>query len=155
MFQRSVTPWRGTNRRLGAKPTLTISVIWTCRTQPSPFHGPQVAHLRRFLKNLSGSDTKFVARIRNTLILGLVSFVFSIDATPFRCAHYPALSVCDSWAAQDDWFTLMTENWENTLEILKVADFDKYKAIRSLDSKSLQRDAVREVIERFRPSPCK
>ena len=63
--------------------------------------------------------------------------------------HYPALSVCDAWAAQDDWFKLMTENWENTLEILKVADPDEYKAIRSLESKSLQRGAVREVIERI------
>ena len=67
--------------------------------------------------------------------------------------HYPALSVCDAWAAQDDWFKLMTENWENTLEILKVADPDEYKAIRSLESKSLQRGAVREVIERISASP--
>jgi FkbM family methyltransferase len=69
--------------------------------------------------------------------------------------HYPALSVCDSWAAQDDWFKLMTENWEDTLEILKVADPDEFRAIRSLESKSLQRDAVRRVIERISASPVK
>ena len=67
--------------------------------------------------------------------------------------HYPALSVCDSWAAQDDWFKLLTENWENTLEILKVADPDEYKTICSLESKSLQQGAVREVIERISASP--
>jgi FkbM family methyltransferase len=69
--------------------------------------------------------------------------------------HYPGLSVCDSWAAQDDWFKLMTENWENTLEILKVADPDEYRAIRSLESKSLQHGAVREVIERISACPVK
>jgi hypothetical protein len=36
------------------------------------FRWPQVAHLCRFSQKFSQSDTKFVARIRNTLILGLV-----------------------------------------------------------------------------------
>src|SRR5258708_33533911 len=30
--------------------------------------------------------------------------------------HYPALSVCDSWTAQDNWFELIAENCENTLD---------------------------------------
>src|SRR5258707_2758471 len=62
--------------------------------------------------------------------------------------HYPEWSVCDSWIVQDDWIELMTENWENTLNLFQVADPDRYKAIRSLGSKSLQQGAVREIIER-------
>jgi len=62
--------------------------------------------------------------------------------------HYPEWSVCDSWIVQDDWIELMTENWENTLDLFQVADPDRYKAIRSLGSKSLQQGAVREIIER-------
>src|SRR4029077_11046392 len=60
--------------------------------------------------------------------------------------HYPALSVCDSWTVQDSWFELMADNWENMLEIFKTADPNQYRAIRSLESKSLQQDAVREII---------
>jgi FkbM family methyltransferase len=67
--------------------------------------------------------------------------------------HYPALSVCDSWTAQDSWFELMAENWENTLDILKTADPDQYKAIRSLGSKSQEQIAVREVINKISASP--
>ena len=62
--------------------------------------------------------------------------------------HYPEWSVCDSWIVQDDWIELMTENWENTLDLFQIADPDRYKAIRSLGSKSQQQDAVREIIER-------
>src|SRR5215831_15660295 len=51
--------------------------------------------------------------------------------------HYPALSVCDSWTAQDTLFELMAENWENTLAIVETADPDQYHAISSLGSKSL------------------
>jgi FkbM family methyltransferase len=67
--------------------------------------------------------------------------------------HYPACSVCDSWTAQDDLFELMSENWENTLNLLKVADPDQYKAISSLGSKTLQQSAVREIMERLSASP--
>jgi FkbM family methyltransferase len=67
--------------------------------------------------------------------------------------HYPACSVCDSWTAQDDLFELMSENWENTLSLLKVADPDQYKAISSLGSKTLQQSAVREIMERLSASP--
>jgi len=67
--------------------------------------------------------------------------------------HYPACSVCDSWTAQDDFFELMSENWENTLSLLKVADPDQYKAISSLGSKTLQRRAVREFMETLSASP--
>ena len=67
--------------------------------------------------------------------------------------HYPACSVCDSWTAQDDLFELMTENWENTLRLLKVADPDQYKAISSLGSKTLQQSAVREFMQRLSASP--
>jgi hypothetical protein len=56
--------------------------------------------------------------------------------------HYPTLSVCDSWSAQDSLFEFMTGNWENTLHIIKTADLDQYKAISSLGSKSLQQGAV-------------
>ncbi|MEA3148766.1 MAG: hypothetical protein QOI53_4431, partial [Verrucomicrobiota bacterium] len=38
----------------------------------SAFPSPQVAHLQPSSQKLSESDTKFVPRIRNTLILGLV-----------------------------------------------------------------------------------
>jgi len=66
--------------------------------------------------------------------------------------HYPALSVCDSWTAQDSWFELMAENWQNTLDILKTADPDQYKAIRSLGSRSQQQGAVREFIDNISAS---
>ena len=62
--------------------------------------------------------------------------------------HYPEWSVCDSWIVQDDWIEFMTENWENTLDLFQIADPDRYTAIRSLGSKSLQEGAVREIIER-------
>jgi nonribosomal peptide synthetase DhbF len=62
--------------------------------------------------------------------------------------HYPEWSVCDSWIVQDDWIALMTENWEDALDLFQIADPDRYKAIRSLESKSLQQDAIREIIER-------
>ena len=62
--------------------------------------------------------------------------------------HYPEWSVCDSWIVQDDWIKLMTENWENTLDLFQIADPDRYTAIRSLGSKSLQQGAVRQIIER-------
>jgi len=67
--------------------------------------------------------------------------------------HYPGCSVCDSWTAQDDFFELMSENWENTLSLLKVADPDQYKAISSLGSKTLQQSAVREIMEGLSASP--
>jgi FkbM family methyltransferase len=67
--------------------------------------------------------------------------------------HYPSCSVCDSWTAQDDLFELMSENWENTLSLLKVADPDQYKAISSLGSKTLQEGAVREIMEKLSASP--
>jgi FkbM family methyltransferase len=69
--------------------------------------------------------------------------------------HYPALSVCDSWTAQDSWFELMAEEWENTLDILKTANPDQYKAIRSLGSKSQQQGAVREIIDGISASPVR
>jgi FkbM family methyltransferase len=62
--------------------------------------------------------------------------------------HYPEWSVCDSWIVQDDWIEFMTENWENTLDLFQIADPNRYTAIRSLGSKSLQQGAVREIIER-------
>jgi phthiocerol/phenolphthiocerol synthesis type-I polyketide synthase E len=67
--------------------------------------------------------------------------------------HYPALSVCDSWTAQHSWFELMAENWENTLDILKTADPDQYKAIRSLESNSQKQGAVREILDNLSASP--
>jgi len=67
--------------------------------------------------------------------------------------HYPACSVCDSWTAQDDLFELMSENWENTLSLLKTADPDQYKAISRLGTKTLQQRAVREIMERLSASP--
>jgi len=67
--------------------------------------------------------------------------------------HYPALSVCDSWTAQDTLFELMAENWENTLAIVETADPDQYHAISSLGSKSLQQGAVRKFIERLSACP--
>jgi FkbM family methyltransferase len=67
--------------------------------------------------------------------------------------HYPTLSVCDSWSAQDSLFEFMTENWENTLHLIKTADLNQYSVISSLGSKSLQQGAVREFIERISASP--
>jgi FkbM family methyltransferase len=66
--------------------------------------------------------------------------------------HYPEWSVCDSWIVQDAWIELMIENWEDTLDLLQVADPDRYEVIRSLGSKSLQQGAVREMIERVSAS---
>ena len=66
--------------------------------------------------------------------------------------HYPACSVCDSWTAQDDLFEFMSENWENTLSLLKVADPDQYKAISGLASKTQQEGAVREIMEKLSAS---
>jgi FkbM family methyltransferase len=66
--------------------------------------------------------------------------------------HYPEWTVCDSWIVQDDWIELMTENWEDTLDLLQIADPDRYEAIRSLGPKSRQRGAVREMIERVSAS---
>jgi len=67
--------------------------------------------------------------------------------------HYPSCSVCDSWTAQDDLFELMSENWQNTLSLLKVADPDQYQAISSLGSKTLQEGAVREIMKKLSASP--
>jgi FkbM family methyltransferase len=67
--------------------------------------------------------------------------------------HYPACSVCDSWTAQDHLFQLMSENWENTLSLLKTADPDQYNAISSLGSKTLQQRAVREIMDTLSESP--
>jgi FkbM family methyltransferase len=67
--------------------------------------------------------------------------------------HYPACSVCDSWTPQDDFFELMSEKWENTLSLLKVADPDQHKVISRLGSKTLQQGAVREFMERLSASP--
>ena len=67
--------------------------------------------------------------------------------------HYPSCSVCDSWTAQDDLFDFMSENWEDTLSLLKVADPDQYQAISSLGSKTLQEGAVREIMEKLSASP--
>ena len=53
----------------------------------------------------------------------------------------------------DDFFELMSENWENTLSLLKVADPDQYKVISSFGSKTLQQGAVREFIEGLSASP--
>ena len=69
--------------------------------------------------------------------------------------HFPACSVCDSWTAQDDFFELMSENWENTLSLLKVADPDQYKAISRLGSKTLQQGAVREIMESLSACPVR
>ena len=47
----------------------------------------------------------------------------------------------------------MSENWENALNLLEVADPDQYKAISSLSSKTLQQGAVREFMGRLSASP--
>jgi FkbM family methyltransferase len=47
----------------------------------------------------------------------------------------------------------MAENWENTLSLIETADPDRYHAISSLASKSLQQDAVRKSIERLSACP--
>jgi phthiocerol/phenolphthiocerol synthesis type-I polyketide synthase E len=104
---------------------------------------PPTFELLRQNIHLHGFDT--IAHARN---IGL-----SDRAEEKIMFHYPALSVCDSWTAQDSWFELMADNWENTLEILKSADPNQYSAIRSLESKSLQQDAVREVIATISASP--
>jgi 31-O-methyltransferase len=61
--------------------------------------------------------------------------------------HYPNLSVCDSWTAQDKLFEYHTENWETALEILENADPDQYTAIRRLASQSQQQAAVHAWIK--------
>ena len=66
--------------------------------------------------------------------------------------HYPAASVCDSWTHQNSWVEVMVENWENTLETFKTDYPVQYKAIRSLESKSQQQGAVREIIDNISAS---
>lgn len=67
--------------------------------------------------------------------------------------HYPNLSVCDAWTAQDKLFEHLTENWETALEIFENADPDQYSAIRRLESQSQQRAAVHEWIKKVSTSP--
>lgn len=67
--------------------------------------------------------------------------------------HYPNLSVCDAWTAQDKLFEHMAENWETAFEILENADPEQYSAIRCLESESEQRAAVEEWIKKASASP--
>lgn len=66
--------------------------------------------------------------------------------------HYPNLSVCDAWTAQDKLFEHISENWETGLEILENADPDHYSAIRRLESESQQQAAVHEWIKELSTS---
>jgi 31-O-methyltransferase len=61
--------------------------------------------------------------------------------------HYPNLSVCDSWTAQDKLFEHLSDNWENALEIIEAADPDESAAIRRLGSRSERQAAVRTRIK--------
>ena len=67
--------------------------------------------------------------------------------------HYPNLSVCDAWTAQDKLFEHIGENWETGLEILENADPDQYNAIRRLESASQQQAAVHEWLKKLSSSP--
>jgi 31-O-methyltransferase len=62
--------------------------------------------------------------------------------------HYPNLSVCDAWTAQDKLFEHLTEHWEAGLEIFEISDPDRYSAIRRLESQSQQQAAVHELIKK-------
>jgi 31-O-methyltransferase len=61
--------------------------------------------------------------------------------------HYPHLSVCDAWTAQDKLFEYLSDNWENALEIIEAADPDESAAIRRLGSRSEQQTAVQATIK--------
>ncbi|MBV8212044.1 MAG: FkbM family methyltransferase [Verrucomicrobia bacterium] len=63
--------------------------------------------------------------------------------------HYPKLSVCDAWTAQDSLFGHLTENWENALEIIEAGDPDQAAAIRCLATRSEQQAAVQQRIKRI------
>ena len=61
--------------------------------------------------------------------------------------HYPNLSVCDAWTAQDKLFEHLGDHWENALEIIEAADPDEVAAIRRLGSRSEQQAAVQKKIK--------
>jgi FkbM family methyltransferase len=61
--------------------------------------------------------------------------------------HYPRATVCDAWTPQDNLFKYMADNRENTLDLFKTADPERYGAIVSLGAKSKQQAAIRDIIE--------
>jgi FkbM family methyltransferase len=61
--------------------------------------------------------------------------------------HYPGATVCDAWTPQDNLFKYMADNWENTLDLFKTADPERYGVIVSLGAKSKQQAAIRDIIE--------
>jgi 31-O-methyltransferase len=61
--------------------------------------------------------------------------------------HYPNATVCDAWTPQDNLFKYMADNWEDTLDLFKTADPERYGAIVSLGAKSKQQAAIRDFIE--------
>jgi FkbM family methyltransferase len=69
--------------------------------------------------------------------------------------HYPSATVCDAWTPQDNLFKYMADNWQNTLDLFKTADPERYEAIVSLGAESKQQSAIREIIEEAAASPMK
>ena len=67
--------------------------------------------------------------------------------------HYPNATVCDAWTSQDDLFKYMIDNWENTLDLFKTGDPERYAAIVCLGTKSKRQAAVRDIIESVAASP--
>jgi 31-O-methyltransferase len=61
--------------------------------------------------------------------------------------HYPRATVCDAWSPQDNLFKYMADNWEDTLNLFKTADPERFGAIASLEAKSKQQAAIRDFIE--------
>ena len=95
-------------------------------------------------RNIQLHDLNKVVQTRN---IG-----FSDRAEEKMMFHYPSLSVCDAWTAQDELFNQLANNWETALAIIETADPDQYSAIRRLESRSQQQAAVREIVKNLSAS---
>jgi FkbM family methyltransferase len=63
--------------------------------------------------------------------------------------HHPSMSVYDSWNSREDAVELVTENFEDVLELLKTGAPVRYKALKLLGFKSLQRAFMRDAIKKI------
>jgi FkbM family methyltransferase len=63
--------------------------------------------------------------------------------------HHPSMSAYDSWHSREDQVELVTENFEDVLELLKTGAPVRYKALKLLGFKSLQRAFMRDAIKKI------
>jgi FkbM family methyltransferase len=69
--------------------------------------------------------------------------------------NHPSMSMFDSWKSREDEVELITENLEDVLDLLKTAAPVRYKALKLLGFKALQRFAMRDAIKRIVASAVK